>query len=91
MFRDYSYIKKEAAGPNFKENAARHADIKTKIQKSERIFNAIKKISSDTDILDRIIFGDIKKSKPEQQSFTLDNAILSNTLYSNTVVFYIAI
>ena len=91
MFRDCGYIKKEAAGPNFKENTARRADIKTKIQKSERIFNAIKKISSDTDILDGIIFGDTKESKPEEQNFTLGNAVLSNTLYSNTIVFYIAI
>ena len=90
LFRDCSYIKKEAIGPNFKENAARRADIKIKIQKSERIFNIIKKIGSDTGILDGIIFGDTKESKPKQQNFTLGNAALSNTLYSNTVVFYIA-
>ena len=89
-FRDCGYIKKEAAGPRFKENAAKRADIKMKIQKSERIFNAIKKTSSDTDILDRIIFGDTKESNPEEQNFTLSNAALSNTLYGNTVVFHIA-
>ena len=61
-----------------------------KIQKNERIFNVIKKIGSDTGILDGITFEDTKESKPEQQNFTLGNTALPNTLYGNTVVFHTA-
>ena len=54
------------------------------------MFNVIRKISSDIDILNKITFGDIKKSKSEEQNYTLGNAVLSNTVYSNTVVFHTA-
>ena len=90
FFKDCGYIRKEAAGPKFKEIPTKRADIKSRIQQNKRIFNALKKLCSDTGILDGISFSETKESKPKEQNFTLGNATPTHTVYANTVVAAVA-